>query len=37
MAYRNLDKRILENAHVELDYVLLDNFVMTLMRLLERI
>jgi hypothetical protein len=37
LAYRNLDGRILENVHVELDCVLLDNIVMNLMRLWKRI
>ena len=36
-AYRNLDGRILENVHVELDCALLDNIVMNLMRLWKKI
>jgi hypothetical protein len=30
LAYKDLDGRILENVHVELDCVLLDNIVMNL-------
>jgi len=33
LAYRNLDGRILDNVHVELDCVVLDNIMMNLMRL----
>jgi hypothetical protein len=36
-AYRNLDGRILENVHIELDCALLDNIVMNLMRLWKKI